>query len=144
MPQLITKRVRLSRRLFLRGLTAAQAPAIVGLPPLVSMFNSTGTAYAAETVKGKPAAAPDKRYVLWFNGNGIPERYWIPSREGVDYDMTPCLSPIARLRDDVLVLSGLDNTHGGNGHPQSLCALMTCTPLTSNGPAAPSVDQLMA
>ncbi len=82
--------------------------------------------------------------MLWFNGNGIPERYWIPSKEGVDYDMTPCLSPIARLRDDVLVLSGLDNTHGGNGHPQSLCALMTCTPLTSNGPAAASVDQLMA
>ena len=88
--------------------------------------------------------APVKRYVLWFNGNGIPERYWIPTEEGVDYDMTPCLSPIARLRDDVLVLSGLDNTHGGNGHPQSLCALMTCTPLTSNGPAAASVDQLMA
>jgi hypothetical protein len=110
------------------------------------MFNSNGTAYAAET---KPPASkvgrvPEKRYVLWFNGNGIPERYWIPSKEGVDYDITPCLSPIARLREDILVLSGLDNTHGGNGHPQSLCALMTCTPLTANGPAAPSVDQLMA
>jgi len=127
-------------------LTAAHAPIVVGVPPLVSMFNSTGTAYAAETkVPGSAASkAPVKRYVLWFNGNGIPERYWIPTEEGVDYDMTPCLSPIARLRDDVLVLSGLDNTHGGNGHPQSLCALMTCTPLTSNGPAAASVDQLMA
>jgi hypothetical protein len=110
------------------------------------MFNSTGTAYAAETRAPGSAAgkAPVKRYVLWFNGNGIPERYWIPTMEGVNYDMTPCLSPIARLRDDVLVLSGLDNTHGGNGHTQSLCALMTCTPLTSNGPSVPSVDQLMA
>jgi hypothetical protein len=144
--QVITKRSRLSRRIFLRGLTAAHAPIVVGMPPLVSMFNSTGTAYAAETKLPGSAAArtPEKRYVLWFNGNGIPERYWIPSTEGVAYDITPCLSPIARLRDDVLVLSGLDNTHGGNGHPQSLCALMTCTPLTANGPAAPSVDQLMA
>jgi hypothetical protein len=127
-------------------LTAAHAPIVVGVPPLVSMFNSTGTAYAAETkAPGSTASkAPAKRYVLWFNGNGIPERYWIPNKEGVDYDITPCLSPIARLRDDVLVLSGLDNTHGGNGHPQSLCALMTCTPLTSSGPAAASVDQLMA
>ena len=30
-------------------MTAAQAPVVVGLPPLVSMFNSTGTAYAADT-----------------------------------------------------------------------------------------------
>ena len=146
MSQVITKRNRLSRRVFLRGLTAAHAPIVVGVPPLVSMFNSAGSAYAAETeVPGTPAGkAPVKRYVLWFNGNGIPERYWIPGKEGPGYDITPCLSPIARLRDDVLVLSGLDNTHGGNGHPQSLCALMTCTPLTSNGPAAASVDQLMA
>jgi hypothetical protein len=146
MSQVITKRNRVSRRIFLRGLTAAHAPIVVGVPPLISMFNSNGTAYAAETKAPASTAArtPEKRYVLWFNGNGIPERYWIPSKEGVDYDITPCLSPIARLRDDVLVLSGLDNTHGGNGHPQSLCALMTCTPLTSNGPAAPSIDQLMA
>ena len=141
MSQVITRRTRLSRRIFLKGLTAAHAPIVVGIPPLVSMFTSHGTAYAAES---KTAAAIDKRYVLWFNGNGIPERYWIPSRTGVDYDITACLSPIARLRDDVLVLSGLDNTYGGNGHPQSLCALMTCTQLTPNGPAAPSVDQLIA
>ena len=142
MSQVITKRNRISRRIFLKGLTAAHAPIVVGVPPLISMFNSTGTAYAAETKVPASAAARtlEKRYVLWFNGNGIPERYWIPSKEGADYDMTPCLSPIARLRDDVLVLSGLDNTHGGNGHPQSLCALMTCTPLTANGPGG-SVDR---
>ena len=33
MPQIITKRVRLSRRIFLKGLTAAQVPAMVGIPP---------------------------------------------------------------------------------------------------------------
>lgn len=144
MSQVITKRNRLPRRIFLKGLTAANSAVMVGVPPLVSMFNSIGTAYAAEATDGRRSSAVAKRYVLWFNGNGIPERYWIPSREGVNYDMTPCLAPLARVRDDVLVLSGLDNTHGGSGHPQSLCALMTCTPLTGNGPSSPSMDQLIA
>ena len=48
MSQVITKRTRLSRRIFLKGLTAAHLPVIVGVPPLISMFNSTGTAYAAD------------------------------------------------------------------------------------------------
>jgi len=145
MSQIITKRKRLSRRIFLRGLTAAQLPVVVGLPPLISMFNSTGTAYAADgPVRDPHANKVQKRFVVWFNGNGIPERYWIPSTTGSNYDITPCLTPIARLKDDVLVLSGLDNTFGGAGHPQSLCALMTCTRLTSTGPSAPSLDQLLA
>jgi Protein of unknown function (DUF1552) len=145
MPHVVTGRARLSRRTFLKGLTAAHASVVVGLPPLVSMFNSHGTAYAADVAaKRTLAGAIDKRYVLWFNGNGIPERYWIPTRDGADYDLTPCLAPIAKLREDMLVLSGLDNTFGGNGHPQALSALMTCTPLTGNTPGGPSVDQLIA
>src|SRR4029077_7791332 len=112
---------------------------IVGLPPLISMFNSTGTAYAAESAK--PIG---KRFVIWLNGHGIPERCWIPSRTGGVYDITLCLTPIGRLKDDVLVLSGLDNTYGANGHPQSLCALMTCTRLSSSGPSAASLDQTLA
>jgi hypothetical protein len=144
MSQVITRRPRLSRRIFLKGLTAAHTSVIVGLPPLVSMFNSTGTAYAADAVPKDGANAIGKRFVIWFNGNGIPERYWIPSTTGKNYDITPCLTPIGRLKDDVLVLSGLDNTYGGSGHPQSLCALMTCTRLGSNGPGGPSLDQTLA
>ena len=93
MSQLITRRVRLSRRFFLKGLTLSQAPVIIGLPPLISMFNSTGTAYAAEANPAKKTVAFDRRFVLWFNGNGIPERYWIPDRTGADYDVTACLTP---------------------------------------------------
>src|ERR1700692_4054663 len=101
MSQIITKRVRLSRRIFLKGLTAAHLPVIVGIPPLVSMFNSTGTAYAADLPAGGGAAPSlQKRFVIWFNGNGIPERYWIPGNSGPDYDITPCLTPIGRLKDD--------------------------------------------
>src|SRR5580700_9404877 len=121
MSQLITKRFRLSRRFFLKGLTFSSAPVVVGLPPLISMFNGAGTAYAAAPgATVKPAGPIGTRFVLWFNGNGIAERYWIPSRTGADYDISPCLAPIARLKDDVLVLSGLDNTCmgglSGDGH----------------------------
>ena len=86
MSQVITKRFRVSRRRFLKGLTLAGGAVQVGLPPLVSMFNSTGTAYAAQ----KPI---ESRFVFWFNGNGIPERYWIPGETGTDFRLTPCLSP---------------------------------------------------
>ena len=137
MSQVITKRVRLSRRSLLKGLTASGAPILVGLPPLVSMFNSLGTAYAAAPPAEGLEKPIENRFVLWFNGNGIPERYWIPSEEGPDYRMTPCLSPLAPFRADIHVLSGVDNAAAGgmgNGHTNSMSGLMTGTHHTGRGP----------
>src|SRR3954463_620651 len=147
MSQVITNRVRTSRRSLLKGITAAGAQIAVGLPPLVSMFNSTGTAYAATPETGGVAKPIETRFVLWFNGNGIPERYWIPSEEGPDYELTPCLSPLAAWRKDVHILSGVDNAAAsgkGNGHTNSMSGLMTGTPFTGRGPSGPSVDQVIA
>src|ERR1043166_6777435 len=103
MSQVITRRVRFSRRSILKGLTAAGLRIVVGLPPLVSMFNSRGTAYAAAPPARAGEKAIESRFVLWCNGNGIPERYWIPSEPGPHYAMTPCLSPLAPFRGDVHV-----------------------------------------
>ncbi len=142
---MITKRVRISRRSLLKGLTASGTPIAVGLPPLVSMFNSVGTAYAAPADRAKPAI--ESRFVLWFNGNGIPERYWIPSEQGSAYHITPCLSPLAPFRKDIHVLSGVDNASAsgmGNGHTNSMSGLMTGTDFTGRGPSGPSVDQVIA
>jgi len=145
MSQVITDRVRISRRSLLKGLTASGARIVVGLPPLVSMFNAMGTAYAAPA---DGAAKPiESRFVLWFNGNGIPERYWIPPQEGIAYQMTPCLSPLAPFRSDIHVLSGVDNaaaTGMGNGHTNSMSGLMTGTDFTGRGPSGPSIDQVIA
>jgi hypothetical protein len=148
MSHVISKRARLSRRTLLKGITAAGSPIVVGLPPLISMFNSTGTAYAAAGNKA-PAKAIEDRFVLWFNGNGIPERYWIPADEGPNYRMTTCLSPLAPFRDDIHVLSGLDNAAAampgpGNGHHKSMSGLMTCTPFSGRGASGPSIDQAIA
>ena len=98
MSQIIVDRVRTSRRSLLKGITAAGARIMIGLPPLASMFNSTGTAYAATPATASAEKPIESRFVLWFNGNGIPERYWIPSEEGADYELTPCLAPLAAWR----------------------------------------------
>jgi hypothetical protein len=145
MSQVITNRVRLSRRTLLKGLTTTGSSIVVGLPPLVSMFNSVGTAYAHPADGGEKAI--ESRFVLWFNGNGIPERYWIPEEEGTAYHMTPCLSPLAPYRNDFHVLSGVDNAAAGgmgNGHTNSMSGLMTGTHFTGRGPSGPSIDQVVA
>jgi len=135
----------LSRRRFLRNMSMTGAAIRVGLPPLAAMFNSSGTAYAATGVD----AAVQPRFVFWFNGNGIPERYWIPREIGVDYELTPCLAPLASVRDDVHVVSGIDNpnarvTAPGNTHHKSMSALVSGTPYTGRGAGGASIDQVIA
>jgi hypothetical protein len=150
MSQIIAKRSRVSRRRFLKGTTLAGAAIRIGLPPLVTMFNSSGTAYAAETATGKAAEAPiENRFVFWFNGNGIPERYWIPEGVGRDYVISPCLAPLARFRDDIHVITGIDNSMAaapgpGNGHHKAISGITSCTPFTGHGAGGPSIDQVIA
>jgi Protein of unknown function (DUF1552) len=139
----------ISRRKLLHGLGASTAIRI-GLPPLEIMFNSDGTAYAGETAAGRIAESPiPSRFVLWFNGNGIPERYWIPADTGPDYALTPCLAPLAPLRNDFHVISGLDNPSArkpgpGNDHHRSMSGLVSGTPFTGRGAGGPSIDQTIA
>jgi hypothetical protein len=147
MSQIIVNRIRTSRRSLLKGITAAGARIAVGLPPLASMFNAAGTAYAATPETASPAKPIETRFVLWFNGNGIPERYWIPAEEGPDYELTPCLAPLAAWRKDVHVLSGVDNAAAsgkGNGHTNSMSGLMTGRDFTGRGAGGPSIDQIVA
>ena len=132
----------ISRRSILRGVTAAGTALRIALPPLDAMFNSHGTAYAAES-------KIPSRFVLWFNGNGIPERYWIPAETGAGFHMTPCLSPLAQFQDKIHVLSGLDNPAArmpgpGNDHHRSMSGLMSGTPFTGRGAGGPSIDQVIA
>jgi hypothetical protein len=136
-----------SRRAFLRGVGFAGAAVRIGLPPLEAMFNSSGTAYAAPgKIAGKKI---DSRFVFWFNGNGIPEKYWIPREVGPDYQMTACLKPLAPFRDSVHVITGLDSPAArvpgpGNSHYPSMSAVVSCEPFTGRGAGGPSLDQVIA
>ena len=85
--------------------------------------------------------------MLWFNGNGIPERYWIPAEEGAHYthDALPLAAGAFPRR--LHVLSGVDNAaaegHGQRPH-NSMSGLMTCTPLYRPRRRAASIDQVIA
>ncbi len=136
----------ISRRKFLRGVSLTGAAVRVGLPPLAAMFNSNGTAYAA---RDKGVGPVEPRFLIWFNGNGIPERYWIPGETGADYALTPCLSPLKSVRDYVHVISGIDNVAArlngqGGGHFNALTGLMTGTGYNGRGAGGPSIDQILA
>jgi hypothetical protein len=140
----------ISRRRFLRDLSMGSMGIRVGLPPLMGMFNGNGTAYAATAdVTGSVSAAIPPRFLYWFNGNGIPERYWIPREVGASYELTPCLAPLESLRNDIHVVSGIDNPNArvvapGNTHHKSMSALVSGTPYTGRGAGGPSFDQVVA
>ncbi len=134
----------LSRRLLLKGFGASTGALIrLGLPPLEAMFNPNGTAYAAER------AAIPTRFVFWFNGNGIPEKYWVPRETGADYSLPSCLQPLAPHRDAIHIITGLDSPAArlpgpGNSHYPSMSALMSGKVYTGKGAGGTSFDQLIA
>ena len=110
------------------------------------MFNSSGTAYAAGRLAGQ---AIEPRFVFWFNGNGIPEKYWIPQETGADYAFTPCLQPLAAFRKDIHIITGLDSPAArlpgpGNSHYPSMSALLSGRVFTGRGAGGPSIDQVIA
>jgi hypothetical protein len=133
----------LSRRTLLKGLSLVKAPVFLALPPLEAMFNPSGTAYAAEN------APIENRFVFWFNGNGIPEKYWIPAETGRNFVLTPCLAPLAPFRNDIHVVTGIDSPAArlpgpGNDHHRSMSALVTGTQFTGRGAGGASLDQAIA
>ena len=139
----MASKTALSRRTFLRGLALSGVVVRVGLPALEAMFNSSGTAYAAGS------GAVESRFVVWFNGNGILERYWIPRETGGNYRIPPCLAPLAPLQRDIHVITGLDNPSArlpgpGNDHHRSMSSLMTGSSFSGRGAGGPSIDQVIA
>ena len=97
-------RKHLQRRTFLRGLGAA-----VALPFLDAMVPAFG---APRAIGGAAKAAP-LRMVFTYVPNGIVMDDWTPAAEGSAFEMTRILKPLAGLKDDVMVLSGLTH-HNGN------------------------------
>src|SRR5258707_3711283 len=114
------------------------------------MFDGKGIGYAATSAaRVTVPGGPQRRFVLWFNGNGVVEKYWIPTETGSDYSLTPCLTPLAPFRDDVHVITGLDNPSArmpgpGNDHHRSMSSLVSGTSFTGRGAGGPSIDQVIA
>jgi hypothetical protein len=131
----------LSRRSFLKGVSVGGSVVKIGLPPLTAMFNSSGTAYGAGARTATKAIEP--RFVLWFNGNGILENYWMPRETGAAYEITPCLKPLTAFRKDIHIISGLDNPNG-KGHHGAMSSLMSGEAFTGRGAGGPSIDYVIS
>ena len=53
------------------------------------------------------ARKPATRFQAFYTPNGMAMEYWTPKTEGVKYELTPVLEPLAAYRDQIIVLSGI-------------------------------------
>ncbi len=131
---------RLSRRTVLRGLGTA-----VALPFLEAM---TPRAVAAGS------AARPMRMAFFYVPNGAHMDAWTPAQVGAKFDLPEILAPLAGIRKQVSVLSGLAcdkaraNGDGAGDHARSMAAFLTgCQARKTGGTnirAGVSVDQIAA
>ena len=127
----------------MRGVGAA-----VALPFLDSMV----PAFAAPN---NAASKPALRMGFVYVPNGIMMDKWTPSTDGANFELTPILQPLAPFRDQMLVLSGLDQKNAnalpgeaGAFHTRAMAVYLTGVhPKQTEGPdiaAGISVDQIAA
>ncbi|MEM7010990.1 MAG: DUF1552 domain-containing protein [Verrucomicrobiota bacterium] len=120
----------LSRRTLLRGAGAA-----MGLPLLDIM------SAAAET---------PKRVAFFYIPNGVVQDAWHPTKSGADFELPATLEPLAGLRSEISLFTGLDREfRGGTGvHAQAACSWLTSSPpseaLDGAFPTNITLDQLIA
>lgn len=136
----ITKKY-LPRRTVLRGLGAAIAlPLLDGMVP-------------ALTAQRRTAAAPVRRFGVFYVPNGMSMPYWFPKEEGPLAALPPTLQSLSAFKDRVLLCGGLDDesanlVKGGGDHARSAGTFLTCVPfkITSGADvfAAVSMDQIAA
>ena len=97
---MIITRKHLSRRTMLRGLGAA-----VALPLLDAMVPALSAAR-------RTAANGPRRMAVVYTPNGMMMNDWTPVGEGADFAVSRILTPLARHRGRMLVLSGLADRYG--------------------------------
>ena len=136
-------RFSLHRRTVLRGLGTSLA-----LPMLEAMrpTRAVGGPLAAQT-------APVRMACLFFANGAIMEQ-WKPTGEGADYQLSPTLSPLAAVKDDLLILGGLAQHHarangdGAGDHARNASAFLTgAQPRKTSGAdisVGQSIDQAVA
>lgn len=93
----------LSRRSFLGTGSAL----MIGLPWLEAMMPN----------KANAGVDIPLRFVAIYVPCGIHMQAWTPSATGADYVMPEILQPLEALRDDIMVVSGIDNRAGEFGAP---------------------------
>ncbi|MGA9525939.1 MAG: DUF1552 domain-containing protein [Myxococcaceae bacterium] len=132
----MSRRWKLSRRTLLRGVGAS-----VALPMLEQMLPG----------RAAHAASPStRRLVVVFVPNGIYMPQWTPTQTGSEYALSPILQPLAPVKEDVLVVSGLANRPAypdvPGPHAGGTASVLTARKINFNGRLGNgvSVDQVAA
>ncbi len=131
---------KLSRRTVLRGL---------GVSLALPWLEATGT-----IAKAAVAAPTPTRMAFIFVPNGVNLEHWTPKSEGYGFALPATLEPLAPVKDDLLVLSGLThdkgraNGDGAGDHARSASVFLTGSqPRKTDGEkirSGISVDQMAA
>ena len=132
---------RLSRRTMLRGVGAA-----ISLPWLNAMASPTRL-LASEA----PAASEiPTRVAFGYIPNGVIGKDWFPQKTGANFDLKPSLEPLAKVKDELVFLSGLNRTYASGSDPHGQCGScwMTSSPPTEQldglTPTNRTLDQMIA
>lgn len=127
----------LSRRCFLGG-----AGVMLSLPLLEAMIPARAQA-------GGSLGA--QRLLCWYAPNGIHMQAWTPAQTGPGFALSPILTPLSAVRDEILVLTGIDNepaeSEGPGDHASGTSGFLTCTHVTKSETTitnGTSVDQIYA
>ncbi len=127
-----------SRRRFLKG--AGIALALPFMPSLLP-----------RAAQASIPARPPVRFGCLFFPNGVWQPDWIPQQAGKDYQLPFSLEPLAGVKDQVTVLSGLDKKHSrsGDGHYAKTANFLTGLPVEKTtgkniSTGGISLDQLIA
>lgn len=118
MAHLQSQKWLMPRRSFLRGAGATLAlPFLDAMRPLMAA--------------GSSARMP-VRIALLYMPNGVRPDRWTPDGDGSRFKLSPILSPLEKHRDDLLVLTGLQNkaSFTGDGHYVKTGGWLTGTTIT--------------
>lgn len=138
------RRQKLSRRTVLRGLLGGVAVGLA-LPTLEIFLDHHGEALAS-------GDAFPKRFGVWFWGNGVGPNpaNWVPSGAGTDWTPSPIMAPLAPVKEEITVVSGL-KVYTPNTHPHGTgpAGILTGRRVMEDGTdqatfAARTIDQVIA
>ncbi len=96
------------------------------------------------------AAAPPKRIAFIYTPNGYNQSSFVPVRTGPVWDLPEALTPLASVRDEITMVTGLDRQFvGGTGvHAQCGSCWLTSSPpqetLDGGFPTNITLDQMIA
>jgi len=142
----------MSRRRFLRGVGACVA--LPALPSLLPRWARAAESALGVSAAAQVAASVPQRMAFVTLPNGMNLDKWWPKGDGKNFQLAPTMEPLAGVKDQIQVISGLDHinaTAGNDGagdHARANASLLTgCRAKKTAGSdihLGPSVDQVAA